>query len=342
MRPAGHPADLPQPGADKADLRSRHLVDPELLAGALAFPSLDLSPSGLAAARAQMEQVRQSLAAGVRAHPNILRRVEHAPAASANVRLLVYRPRLTPDLRPMILSIHGGGLVMGSADMDDRENSRWAEDLDCIIVSPDYRLAPETPYPGALEDCYAALLWMHANAAKLGGDARRIAIMGKSAGGGLAAALALLARDRGYVPIIHQHLIYPMLDDRLPRDPQRMLGEYVFNRENHVQCWRAYLGGAAPGNAGYAVPGRREDLAGLPPTFIGIGDLDLFVEAAQDYAVRLKACGVPAELIFYPGAYHGFDMVADAHVTRHLASARREALRRALRRPMDHGGHDAA
>jgi acetyl esterase/lipase len=334
--------DLPQPGADNADPRSRHLVDPELLAGALAFPNLDLSPSGLAAARAQMEQVRQSLAAGIGAHPNILRRVEHAPAASADVRLLVYRPRSTPELRPMILSIHGGGLVMGSADMDDRENSRWAEDLACIIVSPDYRLAPETPYPGALEDCYAALLWMHANAAGLGGDANRIAIMGKSAGGGLAAALALLARDRGDVPIIHQHLIYPMLDDRLPRDPQHMLGDYVFTRENHDQCWHAYLGDMESGNAGYAVPGRRQDLAGLPPTFIGIGGLDLFVEAARDYAGKLKACGVHAEFHLYPGAYHGFDMVADALVTKRLASARREALWRAFDRPADGNGCDAA
>jgi triacylglycerol lipase len=206
--------------------------------------------------------------------------------------------------------------------------------LGCIIVSVDYRLAPEVRFPGAIEDCYAALAWVFEHATELGVDSQRIGVMGESAGGGLAAALALLARDRGKYRLAFQHLIYPMIDDRtcVTSDPHPYTGEFTWTAAGNTFGWSSLLS-VPPGSDGvspYAAAARAQDLAGLPPTFISTGALDLFLEEDLEYARRLTRHGVPVELHVYPGAIHGFDMMPTAQVAVSARRDRLDALRRVL------------
>lgn len=182
------------------------------------------------------------------------------------------------------------------------------------MVSVDYRLAPETTYAGSIEDNYAGLKWLHANAASIGADPAKIAVMGESAGGGHAALLAITARDRGEVPLAYQCLIYPMLDDRTAtsRRVPPHVGTLIWTPEQNHFGWESFLG-TKPGKATApkgAVPARVTDLKGLPPAFIGVGTLDLFHDEDVDYAQRLNAAGINAELIVVPGAFHGFDGIS--------------------------------
>lgn len=224
--------------------------------------------------------------------------------------------------------------MLGSADSSDAANRELAAALSCVIVSVDYRLAPETRAPGAVEDCYAALQWLHQSADELGVDRQRIAIGGESAGGGLAAALALLTRDRGKIALCFQNLIYPMLDDRTAAQVRRnaFTGHHLWTNEHNRFAWSALLG-ATPGGVGvspYAAPARATDLRGLPPTLITVGQLDLFLEEDIDYATRLMQAGVPTELHVYPGAYHAFDLEREARVSQAMARDRLNALQRAF------------
>jgi triacylglycerol lipase len=207
-----------------------------------------------------------------------------------------------------------------------------ASALRCAIVSVDYRLAPETRFPGNMEDCYAALAWTFANASNEGFDATCIGVMGESAGGGLAASLALMARDRGEFSLAFQHLIYPMLDDRTCTRiaPHSTAGEFIWPAHNNRFGWEALLGHppGLPDVSEYAAAARAENLAGLPPAFISTGALDLFVNEDIDYAHRLNRAGVSVELHVYPGAFHGFTLMPDAFV----ASAARRGSFEALRR----------
>jgi acetyl esterase/lipase len=203
-----------------------------------------------------------------------------------------------------------------------------------LVVSVDYRLAPETPHPGPVEDCYAALKWLLANAESLGVDRNRLAIGGESAGGGLSAALALLARDRGEVPLTFQMLSAPVLDDRtcLRRDPHPYAGEFIWTHETNYLGWKALLG-CEPGSQSvspYASAARAENLAGLPPAFISVGALDLLLEEDLEYARRLARAGVPVELHVYPGGLHGFELVADSHLAKEVLRTSLTALKRAL------------
>jgi triacylglycerol lipase len=212
-----------------------------------------------------------------------------------------------------------------------------AHDLQCVIVSVDYRLAPEVRYPGAVEDCYAALLWVHRQADALSIDPDRIAMGGDSAGGGLAAALAIVARDRAEVSVVLQLLVYPMLDDRTGSSGSvsPYAGEFVWDKGSNVFAWQSYLG-ATPGGDNtpkYAAPARVPDLSGLPPAFVIVGQLDLFVDEDIDYARRLIAAGVPTQLQVYPGAFHGFDLAAGARI----ADSFRQMVRTILRRAFEHG-----
>jgi acetyl esterase/lipase len=209
---------------------------------------------------------------------------------------------------PCVYWMHGGGLVLGSAAGDDARFDRWSALFPCVGVSVEYRLAPETPYPGPLEDCYAGLRWIHDHAAELGVDRDRIGIGGASAGAGLAAGLALLARDRGEIPLQFQLLIYPMLDDRQITVSSRWV-DPIWPPAANTFGWTAYLGAAkgGPDVAVYAAPARAEELAGLPPTLISVGAIDGFSDEDIDYAVRLRHAGVPVELHVYPGMPHGFD-----------------------------------
>jgi acetyl esterase/lipase len=238
--------------------------------------------------------------------------------------------------RPAILHMHGGGFIVGSAAQALKGMLLEAKELDCVAVTVDYRLAPETPFPGPLEDSYAALKWLYTNAESLGVDQHKIAIQGESAGGGLAAILAIAARDRGEVPILFQALIYPMLDDRTATSiqPPSYIGTFGgWTREYNRLAWRAFLG-QMPGESNEpdgAVPARLKSLRGLPPTFIGVGSLDLFVQEDIEYAKRLIEAGVPTELVVVPGGFHGFDnQVPNAPLSKQFMVTQYKALAQAF------------
>ncbi|MFN3003836.1 alpha/beta hydrolase [Mycolicibacterium wolinskyi] len=221
--------------------------------------------------------------------------------SGAGVRLFRPAGRATPG--PALLWMHGGGYVLGSPAQDDALCRRFANELGATVAAVKYRLAPQNPYPAALEDCYSALTWL---AALPTVDPARVAIGGASAGGGLAAALAILARDRG-VPLAAQLLVYPMLDDRSTGPELDSPGHRLWTQGSNKFGWAAYLGDADPA---LAVPARHEDLSGLAPAWIGVGTLDLFHDEDLAYAERLRAAGVPCEVEVVDGAFHGFDQIA--------------------------------
>ncbi|WP_231577938.1 alpha/beta hydrolase [Thermorudis peleae] len=247
----------------------------------------------------------------------------------------LYQPEGVARPAPALLWIHGGGYVMGTVAQEDYRLVPLALQVPCVIVSVDYRLAPEHPYPTPLEDCYAALRWVWDEATALGIDPQRIAIGGASAGGGLTAALALLARDRGEVSVAFQLLIYPMLDDRnqTPSSYEVTDRRLIWTRELNLIGWRAYLG-REPGSAdvpAYAAPARAEDLTGLPPAYVMVGECDLFRDEDIAYAQRLLQAGVATELHVYPGAFHGFDGFApQASVSQRARAEIAAALQRAF------------
>ena len=237
--------------------------------------------------------------------------------------------------RPAILHMHGGGYTGGSPAISLGQLRPIANAIDCTIVTVDYRLAPGTPFPGSLEDNYAALLWLHRNAAELGVDRSRIAVMGESAGGGHAAMLAIAARDRGEVPLAFQALVYPMIDDRTgsTRSVPAPIGTLIWTAESNRRGWSALLGmpAGSPMVPEGAAPSRLANLAGLPPAYIGVGSIDLFVDEDIAYAQRLINAGIPVELNVVPGAFHGFDIIApETGVTRQFLARLVEAMKSAL------------
>lgn len=227
-----------------------------------------------------------------------------------------YEPTGSRTASAAFLYLHGGGMIVGleeTATVYDIAARQYVSQSGVPALVVDYRVAPEHPHPTPVEDCYAALQWLHAHAGELNVDPTRLAVGGDSAGGGLAAGVALLARDRGGPPLALQLLIYPMLDDRtVVPDPQLAPEFLVWNYDDNVTGWGALLGGAAGGAnvSPYAAPARAVDLAGLPPAYIDVGDLDIFRDEDIDYARRLLAAGVPTELHVFPGCPHGFEVVA--------------------------------
>lgn len=250
------------------------------------------------------------------------------------VGVRTYRPRSAQGDVPALLWIHGGGMVSGTALIDERANMDVARTLGIVVVSVDYRLAPSVRAPSQLEDCYAALRWLATGASGLGIDAERIAIGGASAGGGLAAGLALLAHDRAELPVAFQLLVYPMIDDRtVVRRDHPVEGVRVWTPASNRYGWTSYLG-CEPGSAGvseYAAPARRTDHAGLPPAWIGVGTLDLFYDEDVRYAQQLRAAGVDCTLDVVEGAFHGFDaLMPNKPVSRAFWRAQATALHGAL------------
>jgi acetyl esterase/lipase len=244
----------------------------------------------------------------------------------SGISVRLHRPPHPDSAGGALLWIHGGGYVIGSAAQDDRRCRRFADRLGVPVAAVDYRLAPKHPYPAALEDCYEALAWL----TRLPGvDPTRVAIGGASAGGGLTAALALLARDRGELAPVFQLMVYPMVDDRSCDRPRVRNRRYrMWNPNTNRLGWTAYLNGADPQ---VAVPSRHDNLDGLPPAWIGVGTLDPLHDENVEYARRLKDAGVACDLDIVTGAFHGFDIVAPAAgVSRAFFDRQCEALRNAF------------
>jgi acetyl esterase/lipase len=313
---------------------SRHLVDPELVIGLDAHLPQTLSAETLPQYRSMLFDM---VAAIPKPTSDAMRQVQFedrripGPKDGPDVRVLVYTPS-DPGEQPLpaILHVHGGGFVSGNADMSDPNSRAYAVDMNCVVVSVDYRLAPETPFPGPVEDCYAALLWLQAASGELRIDPDRIAIAGESAGGGLVAALCLLARDRGQVKPSFQYLAEPMLDYRSVESDHPHVGHFGWTRDHNRFGWSAMLGGVSGASvSAYASPALADDLSGLPPTYIHVGALDLFLEESLDYARRLTRAGVSVEMHVWPGAYHAFQAI-DAHVSREARRVARNAIKRAL------------
>lgn len=255
------------------------------------------------------------------------------------VPIRLYRPaaetRQPSGKRGGFLEIHGGGFMMGNLDMMDGWCQTIAAETDLVVLSVDYRLAPEAPFPAGLEDCYAALEWLHAEASALGVDPARIAIGGQSAGGGLAAGLALMARDKGGPAICYQLLEIPELDDRLDTPSMRAFEDTPFwNRPNAIQSWKHYLGPDHQGEPSiYAAPARATDLAGLPPAYVSTMEFDPLRDEGLRYGMDMLAAGVSVELHNYAGTFHGSAFLPQAEPTKR----NNEEIVRLLRRRLSEG-----
>ena len=284
----------------------RRLLDPEVAAALAAFPLAlgTLSDATLPLLRSAMAQ-RPAVPVS-----NNVQRTDHVLPSRPAVSVRVHRPVNATGALPCIYWMHGGGLILGTNQNDDPRFDRWCQAFNCVGVSVEYRLAPESCYPEPLEDCYAGLIWVRDNAASLGVDPARIGVAGASAGAGLAAGLALLARDRAEVPLAFQALIYPMIDDRMIT-PSSAWDDPVWPPAANRFGWRSYLGDLTGDDVPcYAAAARATNLAGLPRCFIAVGALDGFSDEDIDYAVRMRHAAVPTELHVYPGAPHGFDGLA--------------------------------
>ena len=289
-------------------------LDPEWAAAFADFPPFFVSADSLPMMRAN------PLGAPVELSDKVERTDHVVPgdAVHPDIMVRVHRPAHASGSLPCIYSIHGGGYVLGTYAMDDPRFDKWCQQFNCIGVSVEYRLAPETPYPGPLEDCYRGLKWTYENAAQLGVDRERLGIAGISAGGGLCAALALLARDRGEVPLQFQLLECPMLDDTQTSPSSQLEGLAIWSKESNSFGWQSYLGplyGTADVPC-HAAPTRATDLSGLPPAYVSVGAADGFRDEDIDYAVRLNQAGVATELHVYPGAPHGVSLFAHTAVAR--------------------------
>ena len=306
---------------DKHGSRGSVGIDSEVAAALAALP-LTL-PHNVTAER--IPEVRELMRSMLNDAPpsEAVERSDHVVDADRQVELSIHRPRGDGDRRPCILWIHGGGLIAGSYRAADALLQAWAEQYDCVVVSVRYRLAPEHPYPAALDDCYAGLRWTHTHAEELGIDPERIGVAGASAGGNLTAAVALLARDRGEVKTSFQILLSPMLDDRAQTRSSSWPSP-TWDPGTNETAWRAYLGPLHGGEVpAYAAPARATDLTGLPRSYVAIGGADIFLDEAVAYADALTHAGVPTELHVYPGGVHGFENLAPQstlaqRATRHL------------------------
>jgi len=242
----------------------------------------------------------------------------------ASVR--VYRPTGAEGRLPGLLHIHGGGFVLGSVDVEHQVCADLARVLGAVVVSVEYRLAPEHPYPAGLEDCYAGLRLL---AARPDVDPGRVAVHGQSAGGGLAAGVALLARDRGGPALCFQSLDVPVLDDRLETTSMRSAGPWLmWSPSQAATSWKLYLDGRPADQ--YAAPSRAEDLAGLPPAYVVTCELDPLRDEGNEYAARLMTAGVPVELHCWPGTFHGVQLVPDAGIVKRMNAERVTVLAKAL------------
>ena len=314
------------------DIDSR--LDQDLAKVRERFPSLGFDLRDLAGSRtilkklAERARIRDTSSIAVEEFA-----ITH-PEDSTTLNLKSFRPLTGSTEKPALLWIHGGGYVMGSAGDTDQTLAHIALETDCTVFSVDYRLAPEHAYPAALDDCFDCLLWLQKHAKQLKIDPARIAIGGASAGAGLTAALALRARDEGTQQVLFQLLIYPMLDHRHRTPSSRAIQDpNLWNEQTNRLAWALYLGALTDHDEIplYASASLAADLTNLPPAFVCVGDLDIFLDEDIDYAQRLLQAGVPTELHVYPGAIHGFDMLApDAAISQRLRKDVNNALQKAF------------
>jgi acetyl esterase/lipase len=290
------------------------ILDEEIAPALAAFPiTANLSVDALPA----MRETRGLMFAGIE-QSDAVERTDHVVQDDPYVVVRVHRARGAQGLLPCLYSIHGGGYVVGNYEMDDAKFDRLCVSHGCVGVSVEYRLAPETPYPGPLEDCYAGLAWLFEHAGELGVDRTRIGIGGGSAGGGLAAGLALLARDRGEYDVRFQLLECPMIDDRQTTASSRSEGLIIWPRESNTFGWQAYLGELYGTDKipAYAAAARASDLSGLPPALVIVGGADGFRDEDIVYALRLGEAGVPTALHVLPGGPHGVQLFGDTAIAR--------------------------
>ncbi len=317
------------------DLMKR--IDPELA------PALEMIPADgslnfddLNAARKMSDEIFSRMVSMMPAVKGVISRdvTIPGPKGAPDITARVYTPEGKTGKRPGLLWIHGGGYILGDLTADDYTMRSMCVNTGCIMVSTNYRLAPEDPFPAPVEDCYASLKWMVNNANELGIDKTRVAIGGGSAGGGLAAGLAIMTRDRGEIALSFQLLIYPMIDDRNITPSSHAITDLrTWDRAKNIFAWKAYLGDSSKDGvvSPYAAAARAKDLSGLPPAYIAVGELDLFLDENIEYAQRLLQAGVATELHVYPGAAHGFDSIISASVAKRFIAERDNAVIRALK-----------
>lgn len=314
---------------DRLDPASREPLDQLLQAvpgGFNAIPDIVERRAFVAGLLAQMT-------AGLPPNENVVfeDHVAPGPAGAPDVPVRVYRPVQASGIAlPAIFFIHGGGMVIGDLEGEHLTAMMMCEAVNAVVISTGYRKAPEHPHPAQMEDCYAALLWAAANSGTLEFDLGRLAIFGGSAGGNLAIATSMLARDRGGPALCFLMAPYPMIDDRNETpSSHEILDIGIWDRAGNIEAWEWFLGGK-PAD-GYAAPARATDLAGLPPAFVDVGDMDLFRDEDIAFVARLLQAGVPTEFHVYPGAYHASEVFApQAELSQRIVGNRIAALRRAL------------
>jgi triacylglycerol lipase len=279
-------------------------VDPEIELLLEGYSEIDWNEHSLPEIRRQPATVRE------RALSDDVERTDYLVPGNSGVIVRVHRPKGVAGLLPCIYAIHGGGYVSKDRSYFDPRFDVWCPRLSCAGASVEYRLAPENPYPSALEDCYSGLVWLFNNAHEIGIDRERIGVMGSSAGGGLAAALALYVRDHSELSLLFQLLLYPELDDR-QITPSSRTETPLWSLASNEFAWKSYLGDlyGRPDVPIYAAPARALDLSELPPGYIMVGTFDRFLDESVSFAQRLNQAGVPTDLHIYPGATHGFDAI---------------------------------
>ncbi len=321
---------------ERAVTAGERWLDPEV---ASVVPLLPDRPAGTTSIAEGRKQLEEMLGAGAGPVPGeealtISHRTIPGPEGAPEVPVIIYRPKSGSGPLPCVLDYHGGAFIMGSAQMNHPANVRIALQAGAVVIAVDYRLAPEDPFPAGVEDCYAGLQWVHAHAAELGVDPARIAVMGGSAGGALAAAVALMARDRGGPAICFQALQIPVTDDRLQTwSAQNFRDTPMFNRPGAEHMWENYLGSGYQDreSSPYAAPNRAGDLRGLPPAYVQTMDLDPLRDEGIDYAHRLMAAGVPVELHAYPGTFHGSGLAVHAAVSQRALKEMIDVIANALK-----------
>ncbi|HEY0533644.1 MAG TPA: alpha/beta hydrolase [Actinoplanes sp.] len=311
----------------------RELIDPEV-----AVPLnqlLEALPGGfnsipdIVQRRATVEAMLSGIE--VPENPNVTKedRTIPGPDGEPDISVRIYRPAGVEKKLPGIYFIHGGGMILGSVEGEDPVATKICDEVGAVVVSVEYRLSPENPHPAPAEDCYAGLKWMASHSDELGIN-DKLGVYGGSAGGGLAIAVALMARDRGGPALKFMMPIYPMIDDtNTTASTQEIVDIGIWDRAGNIQAWEWYLGGKPADH--YAAPTRAEDLAGLPPAFIDVGTVDMFRDEDIAFAQRLMQAGVPTELHIHPGSYHAAETFAtDAALSQRIWALRIDALRRSL------------